>query len=214
MVGIVLPRAHGRHPTLCGKTAAAVIMSLPRLLLIIHPYGEDRYEEIFLSVSGCAAFHRRAGVFCSLAEAADILARDLCDAAERIFAAAPAGPQILSYCGAGRDVYPELLTYATALFLCRHYDHIIENPQTHTLGAADMTALRLAYWELLRVTPVLRDTESFDGTLDEAGQPVILHEYAAQIHVESIALEELEAPLDDFERFRLEVYFQSPCVRP
>lgn len=66
------------------------------------------------------------------AEAADILARDLCDAAKRIFAVAPAGPQILSYCGAGRDVYPELLTYATALFLCRHYDHIIENPQTHT----------------------------------------------------------------------------------
>ena len=90
------------------------------------------------------------------------------EAIQRAFAAAPAGERILTYSGAGRDIYPELLTYVVSAFLARNYEEIID-PMSHVLSAEDMTALRQIYWEVLSFSAVLRDTESYHGELDIDG---------------------------------------------
>ena len=138
------------------------------------------------------------GAPCNLSTAAELLSTDLSDASARIFAAVEADEQILSYGGAGRDIYADILTYATALFLARHYDHIIEAPAALQLGKSDMTALRQSYWEVVRLSPILRESD--------LPQP----ERALQVNVESVPLSELAEPLDEFESFRLEVYLSAP----
>ena len=152
----------------------------------------------------------RGGSSCNLTAAADTLAWDMSEAIQRIFAVAPAGDRILTYSGAGRDIYPELLTYVTAVFLARNYDYIVENPMSHTLTAEDMAALRRTYWEVLTLTAVFRDTESADGTLDEYGNPIINHTYASQVNIDTIALPELQQPLTEEETARLNFYLSEP----
>ena len=147
----------------------------------------------------------RPGVSCTLAGACRLLTQDVMEAAERIFSVVPPEGHMLSYEGAGRDIYPELVTYATAIFLARNYDHIIDDPASLTLTADEMTQLRRVFWEVLRLGAVMRDTEITDSALG-----TVRHEYMTQVNLESVPASEFKVPLSDAERSRVDVYLAEP----